>query len=223
MTHATLNNTLFTLGLLLQLALLITLFLRRIPRRHPLFTTLIAFYLFRALLLFTIFGHIPPDDYDALRANLSLTDILLQLAVAIELIVHLVRTDTHTTLRRFLAPLVAILIGYAATAIIISRLPTRTPIPIDRSQLFLSLLMLLLFLWAILTPASRLLRNITTGFALNAFLSLAAVAGHTLAATHRDARTYNRWSYVAAAAWLITVTLWLLTVKSSPQTRRVIP
>jgi len=218
MPHPTLNNALFTLGLLLQLALLITLFARHIPRHYPIFTTLLAFYPLRALFLFAIFGHIPPDDYETLYTNLSLVDILLQLAVAIELIIHIVRTETRATLRRFLTPLVAILIGYAATAAIVSRLPTRTPIPIDRSQLFLSILMLLLFLWAFIAPPSRLLRRITTGFALNALLSLCVIAGHTLAATHRNASAYNRWSYVAAAAWLITVTLWLVTLKPSSQT-----
>ena len=214
MTHATLNNALFTLSLLLQLALLVTLFRKRIVRTYPVFTALIAFYLLRAILLFSIFGHLSPEAYDALYANLSLLDILLQLATVIELVVHIIRSQSRSLLLRLTPALIAVIIATIATAVVVSRLPARTAIPIDRSQLFLSFLLLLVFLWAALTPSPSLLRRLTEGFALNALLTLCAIAGHVLAASHRDARSYTLWSYVAATAWLLTVTLWLFTLRT---------
>ena len=207
------NNSLWTLSLILQIALVIAIFARHIARRVPCFTALLIFYPLRAALLFILFGHLTPANYATFYATLSYIDLVLQTIVAIEIAHHLIRELGGITLLRttllFLLPALA----SGATLFVLAQLPPHGPIPPDRFQIFLSFLMLALFVWTIATSRSTILRPITLGLGLYASTSLFAQTGRITAALHRDAASYARWSYISAATYLIVVCIWFLTLK----------
>ncbi len=230
--QSVLNNTLWTLSLVLQITLVAAIFSRNIARKLPAFTALITFYPLRAACLFALYGHLPPDFYASLNTSFSLLDLLLQAAVAIELTLALIRERGGWTLPRALLALLAVVASSTATTLAIAQLPPHIPLPIDRAQTFLYFLLLALFLWIVTTPASNiqhssqprpnqpglnLLRPVALGLALYASISLAAQVGRTVAAIHRDAQAYARWSYTSAAGYLLVVALWLLTLKLQPE------
>lgn len=212
----TINNSLWTLSLILQIALVVAIFARHIARRVPCFTALLIFYPLRAALLFILFGHLTPANYATFYATLSYVDLVLQAIVVIEIALHLLREPGSITLLRttLLFPLLALAAG--ATALVLAQLPTNAPIPADRVQTFLSFVMLALFVWTIAASRSTILRPITLGLALYASASLFAQTGRITAALHRDADAYARWSYISAATYLIVVCLWFLTLKPPP-------
>ena len=212
--QAIINNIVWVIGLALQLALLIVLFRRHIARRFPCFTILIGFYLLRSALLFISFGHIDADDYQTLYSALILVDLLAQTAVAIELIHHLVRSLGGWTLRRSILPAIFLFLASICTLFTATLLPRYAPIPVDRTQLFFSFLMILLFAWAQSIPASStIVRGITSGFALYGIINISANLGRTFAALHKNPTLYATWSYALAAIYLLVVLFWLLTLK----------
>ena len=210
------NNSLWTLSLILQIALVIAIFARHIARRVPCFTTLLIFYPLRAALLFILFDHLTPANYASLYATLSYIDLALQTIVAIEIALHLIRELGGTLLLRTTILFLILALASGATLLVLAKLPAHTPIPPDRVQTFLSFLMLALFLWTIVASRSTILRPITLGLALYASASLFAQTGRITAALHRDAEAYARWSYTSAATYLIVVCIWVLTLTRPP-------
>ena len=220
LSQLVLNNTLWTLSLVLQITLVAAVFSRNIARKLPAFTALLTFYPLRAACLFLLYGHIAPDIYAALNANLSFFDLLLQAAVAVELTIRLIHERGGWTLPRAFTALLALAGSSIATTLVLAQLPTRLPVPVDRAQTFLYFLLLAIFLWTMLTSHSNLLRPVALGLGLYASISLAAQAGRTVAAIHRDAPAYARWSYISAMGYLLVVILWLLSLKLQPKTSR---
>jgi hypothetical protein len=218
LSQSVLNNAVWLVSLILQCALIVAVFVRNIARTLPCFTALLIFYPLRAALLFGLFGHLAPDTYAALYANLSLLDIALQTLVLIELTRRLLRELGGLTLARSALLLLAFAIACGATMLIVRTLPRTSPMPVDRVQTLLSLLMLAPFLWTVVSSRSVLLHPIALGFALQASVSLFSQSGHITAALHRDAAAYARWSYASAAGYVIVVCLWLLTLKLQPPT-----
>ena len=210
------NNSLWTLSLILQIALVIAIFARHIARRVPCFTALLIFYPLRALLLFILFDHLTPANYATFYATLSYIDLVLQSIVAIEIALHLIREQGGITPIRTTLLFLLLASAAGATLLVLAQLPAHAPIPPDRVQTFLSFLMLALFVWTIITSRSAILRPITLGLALYASVSLFAQTGRIIAALHRDAEAYARWSYISAATYLIVVCLWFLTLKPPP-------
>ncbi len=208
------NNSLWTLSLILQIALVASLFVRHIARRVPCFTALLTFYPLRAALLFILFGHLTPADYATFYATLSYIDLLLQAIVAIEIAHHLIRELGGITLLRATLLFLLVALCSGATALVLAQLPIHAPIPPDRVQTFLSFVMLALFVWTIAASRSTILRPITLGLGLYASVSLFAQTGRITAALHRDVDAYARWSYISVATYLIVVCLWFLTLKS---------
>src|SRR5271154_827542 len=84
-SRLTINRTLWATGLALQCALAVEVFRRGIARRFPCFAALICFYPLRAGLLFVLAGRIDADVYNPLFSALAFTEILLQVAIAVEL------------------------------------------------------------------------------------------------------------------------------------------
>jgi hypothetical protein len=214
--QSAINNSLWTLSLILQIALVVSLFARHIARRVPCFTALLIFYPLRAALLFILFGHLTPADYATLYSTLSYIDLVLQAIVAIEIAHHLIRELGGITLLRATLLFLLLALCSGATALVLAKLPAHAPIPPDRVQTFLSFLMLALFVWTIATSRSTILRPITLGLALYASVSLFAQTGRIAAALHRDTEAYARWSYVSVATYLIVVCIWFLTLKLPP-------
>jgi hypothetical protein len=214
--QSAINNTLWTLSLILQIALVVALFARHIARRVPCFTALLTFYPLRAALLFALFSYLTPPNYASLYSTLSYIDLVLQAIVAIEIAHHLIRELGGITIPRATLVFLLLALCSGATALVLAQLPTHAPIPPDRAQTFLSFLMLALFVWTIAASRSTILRPITLGLALYASVSLFAQTGRITAALHRDADTYARWSYISVATYLIVVCIWFLTLKLPP-------
>ena len=211
LTSTTINTLLWVFGLILQSALFISLFVRHIARRAPFFTIFIGFYLLRSALLFLIFGYIGDSAYSSLYSLLLMFDIVVQSCIAIEILSTLIREQGGWTIERSLVPFTLFGIAAIATFIAAQALP-RTHIPTDRSQLFFSLLQILLCGWAMtLRTASPLIRRITLGLAFYATINIVATAGRTIAAVHRLPNQYANWSYALVAAYLLAVFFWLLT------------
>lgn len=213
-TQATINTLLWIVSVALQLALFLALFLRGIARRFPVFTTLIGFYLLRSAVLFLIFDHLALPTYRSLYDSLQLIDLLAQTAVAIEITLHLIRGQGGWTLPRTLVPVAILLLAILGALITTNLLPAHSPIPIDRTQLFFSFLMVLLFAWALsIATASALVRRITAGFALYGIINVSANLGRTYAAIHNNAALYATWSYALAGVYLVVVLFWILTLQ----------
>jgi hypothetical protein len=217
MTRATINDSLWALGLLLQCSLLTLLFTCGIARRLPLFTLLIAFYLLRSILLFTLFGHIDPDNYALTYNTLAAADLVLQLLLAIEITVRLVRVSGGWAARRrglLLLPCLA----FAATWLLTQSLPANTRVPPDRLQLFDWFALVFLCLWAIALrkaapAAASLLRRTLLGLGAYAFLGISVTIARTLAAADRNALRFAQSSYVLPVAWLLVVLYWIAVLK----------
>ncbi len=215
--QSAINNTLWTLSLILQIALVVALFARHIARRVPCFTALLTFYPLRAALLFGLFSYLTPPNYATLYSTLSYIDLVLQAIVAIEIAHHLIRElgGINPPPRHPLIPPPRPLPPEQPPSSSPSSPPT-PPSTADRVQTFLSFVMLALFVWTIVASRSTILRPITLGLALYASVSLFAQTGRITAALHRDPEAYARWSYISAATYLIVVCLWFLTLKLPP-------
>jgi hypothetical protein len=218
-THAAVSALVWSTGLVLQLALVVRLFTRRVAHSFPCFTALIAFYLLRSAVLFISYGRIDADNYNTLYEGLQLVELLAQAAVVVELTHHIMRDQGGWTLRRAVAPITLLITTSIATGIAVTQLPTRTPIPVDRTQLFFSILAVLIFAWAqSVRTASAIVRHITAGFAVYGIVSISANLGRTYAAIHKDPALYAKWSYAIAVTYLAVVAMWLVVLKRPRET-----
>jgi hypothetical protein len=212
-THPSLSALVWACSLVLQSALFISLFSRRISNRFPFFTNLIGFYLVRSALLYLIFGFISVSAYGGLYKDLLLLDILVQACAVFEITSALIRElDGRTSSRAFI-PLAFLCVAAIGTAFIVGILP-HSRIPIDRGQLFFAFLLIFLCGWAIFIPtSSQLVRGITQGLAFYALISLVATIGRALASAHNHSGRYATWSYTLAGAYLVVIIFWLQTLK----------
>jgi hypothetical protein len=201
MTHAAVNELFLTLALLLECGLLALLLARGIARRLPVFSTLLAFYLLRSTLLFSIFGHIDSASYASIVESLSIVDLLLQSLVAIEIAGDLSPANGASAYRPrailMLPPIVALL----ATWLLASILPVNSPVPFDRAQTFDWLWLMILGCCSIAArQASPPSRRVAVGFALYA----AAVVICWMLALNRTApdaeEAHARWLSSRSAA-----------------------
>lgn len=215
MTRVAINDSIWALGLVLQCALVSMMFARGIARRLPVFTVLIVFYPLRSLVRFTVYSHFAAGTYSSIYAVVSLLDIVLQLAVATEIGVHLLRA-CWGSMRRMVAGGIFVLIpclAWGATLLVCNMLPPEVPIPPDRLQMFASFTMIALCVWAHLRPIAHLLRRVATGFAIYGAFDIAGTAGRTMAAVHRDVRAYTEWAYLLSAVYLGVVVYWMIVLR----------
>jgi hypothetical protein len=216
-SHATINDVVWGAGIALQLALVVALFTRRIARRLPCFTALIVFYLLRSALLFLLYGHVDDDAYQSLYDGLLLFELLAEAAFVAELLNQIMRSLGGWTLRRTLVPAVFLLISSVCTLVAAAVLPARAPVPVDRTQLFFSFLMILLFAWAqSIAASSTIVRKIAAGFALYGIVNVSANLGRSYAAIHKDVALYSTWSYALDGIYLVVVIFWLVTLRPLP-------
>jgi hypothetical protein len=211
MTTETTNITIWTFAFVLQCVLAYVVFRRGIARRFPLFVSLLVFHPLRAALLFGMSGHLRSGLASSLYGVLSFIDDALQLMVAIEIALHLVRDIGGWT--RFRALLCLLLLGAASlfTWITLALVPNR--ISSDRVQLFVWFALLALFGAVLKGSRSPNLTRISAGLAAFSLVQLSALAGRTVAFLNRNAGQYAAWSYVPAVGYLAIVTFWLCTLR----------
>jgi hypothetical protein len=213
------NTTIWSVALVLQCALVYVILRRGVARRFPLFGLLLIFYPVRAALLFGLTGHIESGAANTLNGVLSFIDIALQLMVAVELVVHLVRGMGGWT--RFRAVLCVLLLG--AASIVAWLTPALVPkrLSVDPLQVFAWFVLLVLF--GAVEKNSRYsdLIHISAGMGVFSLLHFTALVGRTVAFLHRNGGAYVAWSYVPAIGYMVIVVFWIVTLRKEPKRIRV--
>lgn len=208
------NTTIWTLAFVLQCALVYAVFRRGVARRFPVFVSLLVFYPLRAALLYGLSGHVRSGHAGGLYGGLSSLDVALQLLVAAEMALHLIRgMGGMTRLRALLClllPGIAVLCTWLALVLVHGRIFT------DRLQLFAWFVLLGMFGAVLKGAKSANLIRISAGFAAFSLMQFSALAGRTVAFAHRNAGEYIAWSYVPAAGYLAVVVFWLVTLRREP-------
>jgi hypothetical protein len=223
---ALLNQTLFALAILLQIALIILLLRRRLASHLRIFTALLIFYCLRSAVLvalahlITLPHHPSFTAYAALATVLSLADLLLQCALAVALARTVLASEPgpHPA-RLLLLALALFLLAALLTAGLVMVLPARSPAPADRGVLFPALLFLELFAWSTWRPstwrpADRLTHAILVGLAAFGAASVLSQAGKCLSAAHRDRPTFAASTYLSTSAYLAVLVFWILRCRA---------
>jgi hypothetical protein len=216
------NRALWATGLLLQCALAVAVFRRGIARRFPCFAALICFYPLRAGSLFLLASRVDADVYDPLFSALAFIEILLQAAVAIELMWRIrqgMGTERRTsTLVGWLGLLILLGVAAGLTWLVLKFTPVRAPV--DRVQVFVWFSMIALFGVALKYARSANPVRIPAGFAAFSLIQLAASFGRANAYLKHDASWYLGWSYTPAVGYLAVVIFWLTFLRKEQRRAR---
>jgi hypothetical protein len=209
------NTTIWTFGFVLQCVLVYVVFRRGIARRSPVFASMLVFRPVRAALLFGLSGHIRSGLASLLYGVLAFTDDALQLMVAVEVALHLIRGIGGWT--RFRALLCLLLLGAASVFTWITLVLVPGRISPDRLQLFAWFALLALFGAVLKGSNSPNLTRIAAGFSVFPLVQFSALAGRTVAFHNRNAGQYAAWSYVPAVGYLGIVIFWLITLRKESE------
>jgi hypothetical protein len=214
-SRLTTNTTIWIFGFVLQCVLVYVVFRRGIARRFPVFVLLLVFHPVRAALVFGLSGNIDSDLAGLLYEVLSFTDDALQLMVAVEMTLHLIRGIGGWT--RFRALLSVLLLGAASvfTWITLTLVPNR--LSTDRLQLFAWFTLLALSGAVLKRSSSPNLTRISAGFSVFSLVQFSALAGRTVAFLNRNANHYAAWSYVPAVGYLGIVIFWIITLQKESE------
>jgi len=215
------NTTIWTLGFVLQCALVYVAFRRGVARRFPIFGSMLVFYPIRAALLFGLSGfglwapHIRGSLAASLYSALSFADVVLQFMVAVELGVHFIRGIGGWTWLRALLCLLMLGAACVITWITLFLLPSR--IAANGLQIFAWFALLVLVGAVLKGSRSPNLSRISAGLAVFSLMQLSALAGRAVAFLHRNAGQYVAWSYVPALGYLAIVIFWLITLREESE------
>jgi len=210
---ATAQTTFLVTGLALQVCLLFLLFRRRMASQVALFSALLLFYTARSSLLFGLFHHISPTAYATLYSWLSLLDIMLQIAVVVELALAILRSGSKSLLPRSLLIPLCFLLAAAFTGALTAVLPAHSPVPADRGILFTGFLFLLLLAWSLSVPLTLWRRSVLIGLAAIGGSGILSQSAKAIAARHHNTHLFSLWAYGNAAAYLIVLFFWVLRCK----------
>jgi hypothetical protein len=209
-SRAALNGVILIGGVVLQAALVFVLFRRGIARRFPAFTSLLTFYLLRAALLFALGGRIDADAYETWHHVLAIVEVALQMWVAVEIVLRLVRARGGWTLKQIV--LLLLLAGGACGLAWITLEMAPKKELIDSLQVLWWFVMVGLFAASLMAARQRNLLRIAAGFAAFSVVQLAALAGRSSAVVHHANRSYVLWSYAPACGYLAVVVFWMLAL-----------
>ncbi len=204
------QTTLLVIGLALQIWLLFLLFSRRMASQVVLFSPLLFFYPVRSTLLFGLSHHISRTAFETLYSWLSLLDIMLQIAVAVELSLAILRSGSKSLLPRGLLIPLLFLVAAAFTTAVTAVLPAQSPVPADRGVLFTGFLFLLLLAWSLSVRLTLWRRSVLIGFAAIGGSGILSQSAKTIAALHHNAHLFSFWSYENAGVYLIVLLFWVL-------------
>lgn len=209
------NTTILTLGLVLQCALAYVVFRRGVARRFPFFAALLVFQPARSALLFGLSGHIDSSLASSLYAVLSFIDVALQIMVAVELLLRLIRGLGGWTRLRALLCLALLCAASVFTWGALALVPHR--VFNNRLQLFAWFVLLALFGAVFRGSKSPNLTRISAGFSVFSLMQFLALAGRSVAFLHRDQGQYLAWSYLPAVGYLAVVIFWLFALQKESE------
>ncbi len=216
--HTAFSGLVWSISLVLECTLFVALFSRRIAGFAPFFTNFVGFYLMRSALLFVLLNHIRVDSYSWLYRTLLLLDAFVQLCVAVEITLHLIRCHGGWIQRNITIPL-AFFCAAALGTYLVTDMAPHADVRIERSVIFFSFYMIFLWGWTItLHESFGIIRNIVQGFALFGIINIVANIGRTAASFADHPHRYFAWTYVLAGAYVVIVIYWLATLKSPART-----
>ena len=218
-THSAITAWIWGFSLILQLTLFIALFTRRVSAAFPFFTNLIGFYLIRSILLYVAFDYFSGEAYSGIYNFLLLLDILVQMGMVVELTRSLAVEAGGSGPIRIIYISGGILLASLGTWVLMLLMP-KASIPLDRSQIFFSIIGVLLLI-ASFRSSNHLLRTIAQGWGVFSLISFAAGIGRVFAAAGNHPRGYAAWSYALACGYLVTVAFWLVALRTPSGTRIV--
>lgn len=209
------NRALWAAGLVLQFALAMVVFRRGIAGKFPCFAALICFYPLRASLLFVLVSRVDADVYNPLFSALAFAEIVLQAAVAVELLWR-INQEIGAERRRSklsggLALLVVLGVAGGLTWLILKFTPAQAPV--DRIQVFVWFVMIALFAVVLRNARSANPVRIAAGFAAFSLIQLAASFGRANAYLKHDSGWYLVWSYTPAVGYLAVVIILLISLR----------
>jgi len=214
------NNWLWIVGLILQTVLLGVLLRSGLVRKLPLFTSLMAFYVGRAVFLHFGADLMEDDAFSMCQQGLSLIDLIFQIGVAWELMSGGRSERAERTQGRHRGRQVmwfgAMVAASAALAWAVSTIsPIKLYAHFDRGVILTSLLMLMVAAWAL--PKMREPGRAAAGRVLIGYTPLAATAiasqiGVAIAASTRNKHAYFGWSYATAIVYLAVLVFWLAAI-----------
>lgn len=208
----TINIAIRILALLLQAALVVSVFRRGIARSYPGFTALIVFYPIRAIVLFVLSGHAAADMAEGWSDVLSVIEILFEVWLMVELTFRLTGEMGRWTTRRIRAGSMIVVMALTGAGATLIAAPSR--VPLDRTQVFFWWAMLALGTATVLVPRlpnrSTNLVRVCGGFAAFSLCQLMALAGRAHAFAERSRYAYVGWSYVPATAYMVVMMYWLV-------------
>jgi hypothetical protein len=177
---------------------------------------LIGYYLLRSIFLSALAGHLTASAYRAIYDSLSLADMCLQILVAGEIAVHILRGIGHRTPLRHatIAPLPAACLVAVAIA---AMLPSRGVAPVGRASAVPLLLMILFFLWAEYVRSAGTVRRIAGGFAAYGIVAVGAQVIRNYAALHHIITVWRVAAYAPAGVYLAVVLFWLAAFAAYPK------
>jgi hypothetical protein len=117
------------------------------------------------------------------------------------------------TANRLLYVVGAVTLAALGTWVTVSLVP-HASIPLDRSQLFFSIIAILVLI-ASFRSSNSLLRTIARGWGIFGIVSFAADIGRVVAAAGNHPRQYAAWSYTLAGTYLVVVVFWLAMLRST--------
>lgn len=174
-----------------------------------LISALLFFYIVRSNLLFLLFHHISRTTYATFYSDLSLLDTILQIALAVELSLTILRSGSKSPLPRSLLISLLLLLAAVFTGVLAAVLPAHSPVPADRGILFTGFLFLLLFAWSLFVKLTPWRRSVLIGLAVIGGSGILSQSAKALAALHHDAHLFSLWSYGSAGAYLIVLLFWV--------------
>ncbi len=203
------NIAFLAASLILQLLLLGLLVTRRIWSQLRLFTVLLCFYAIRSVFLVVLFPWVLPGTYVQIYTVLSAVDVLLQIALAIEFSLVIVRVGERPYLPRALMIPAIFLVAAVLASGIAALLPAHSRAPADRAGIFTGLLFLGIFLWSLGVRLPRWQRSVLRGLAGIGAAGILTQVGRNIAAIHQDAHAYRVWSYSNAVVYLVVLVVWI--------------
>jgi hypothetical protein len=212
MTQAEVNQGLVLLGLVLQIGLLALVFRRGVWRVLPGFTVLLVFHPVRAAAMLILFGHMGVAEYVGLARGLEMVGLLLQMVVAVEIGWTIGREG-----RRGWLLLLVPVVGWLVVMAIWDVLPEHSPVPVDRVQMLVSVMMILLLGWAVAVRASILVGRVVLGLAVYGVVYLVSAAEKSVAAAARDVERFREWSYASTVAYLVVVLFWVWGLRAATE------
>ena len=204
------QTALLVIALVLQAWLLFLLFRRRMASQVVLLSALLLFYILRSSLLFGLSHHISRTASETLYNWLSLLDIMLQIALAVELSLAVLRSGSKSLLRRSLLIPLLFLLAAAFSSALTAVLPAYSPVPADGGVLFTGFLFLLLLAWSLSVRLTLWRRSVLIGFAAIGGSGILSQSAKAIAALHHNAHLFSFWSYENAGVYLIVLLFWVL-------------